>query len=141
MLKDLNSWNYLNQSSPKSLSNQQVQNFYLPLLDNWELPVEDKMKTFIHHVCDNILRWVENEHTGESLLLSGGGARNQTIAQLLEKKYTSGVSIMDPKWLEYKEAFLMAFMGYLRWQEIPNVLSSVTGSAEDHSAGIIHHPS
>ena len=41
---------------------------------------------------------------------------------------------------EFKEALLMALMGYLRVNEQPNCLASVTGASRDSVGGIIYHP-
>lgn len=138
--KELNDWIYLSRPAPKSLSNQEVMRFYIPLLKKWDLPVEDKMKTFLYHVCDNIQTNLSGLRADSKILLSGGGANNKTFVSMLKERLKCTVHIAPDPWQDYKEAFLMAFMGYLKWNNLPNILSSVSGSTRDHSAGIIFNP-
>lgn len=138
--KELNEWHYLSRPAPKSLSNQEVMGFYIPLLKQWDLPVEDKMKTFLCHVCDNIQANSSGLRADSKILLSGGGANNKTFSNMLKERLSCTVHNAPAPWQDYKEAFLMAFMGYLKWNNLPNILSSVSGSKRDHSAGIIYIP-
>jgi anhydro-N-acetylmuramic acid kinase len=134
--KQLNNWSYLGASAPKSLSNQDVRQFYFPLLNTYKLSTADKLKTFLVHVCDSIEEIVPRTEKC-NILFSGGGAKNTTFMDLLKERFTASINKASPPWLDYKEAFLMAYMAYLRWQDLPNVHSSATGSAKDQSLGVV----
>lgn len=136
---ELNKWDYLQKRAPKSLSNQEVQSFYIPILEKSKCSIADKMNTFIHHVGDTILSKIA-QHQQPKILLSGGGAYNRTFTDLLKSKVEGIVKVAKQPWTDYKEAFLMAYMAYLRWTGQPNILSSASGGTKDQSAGLIHLP-
>ncbi|WP_309597666.1 hypothetical protein [Flavobacterium oreochromis] len=48
------------------------------------------------------------------------------------------ITVPNKNIIEFKEALIFAFLGVLKLQHKINVLSSVTGAFEDHSAGFIY---
>jgi len=48
------------------------------------------------------------------------------------------VVLPDEKLIDFKEALIFAFLGVLAFNGQINVLSSVTGSTQDHIGGVIY---
>ena len=150
LLQNLLSHEYLTQAYPKSLDNSWVQtNFTSPTLA-FDDTVENKLHTSIEFMAIAIAGELKKISTNENIELgdttlfcTGGGAFNKHlmdrigfhIGQLRVKTVIPGKDI-----IEYKEAMLMALMGYLRLKEQPNCLASVTGASKDCSGGVIYYP-
>ncbi|NPA09422.1 MAG: anhydro-N-acetylmuramic acid kinase, partial [Chlorobi bacterium] len=66
-----------------------------------------------------------------------GGAYNQYFIEKIEAKTNAEIIIPEKTIIDFKEALIFAFMGVLRYNNEINVLSSATGSSQDHSSGII----
>ena len=74
------------------------------------------------------------------LLITGGGAFNLLLVERLSfllKEQLIELIVPDAKLIEYKEALIMALIGVLRWREEVNVLSSVTGAAQNSIGGAL----
>ena len=80
------------------------------------------------------------ESTSKSMLISGGGAFNNTLIEALAKELNTQVSltIPDEQVVAFKEAIIFAFLGLLRKLNIPNVYASVTGAQRDSVSGDLH---
>ena len=140
LLHALNNWSYLSASPPKSLDNQTVTDFYSPLLASSTLSPKDKLATAVEHIADVILAHLQ-QNKKQQILLSGGGARNIFLVRRLREKAPRHHWMVAPDpWLDYKEAFLMAYMGYLFMRKENNVFSSWTGGKSDHCAGMLYNP-
>lgn len=48
------------------------------------------------------------------------------------------INLPDMRIIEYKEALLMALMGFLKLKGQPNCLSQITGAQLDCSGGTLH---
>ena len=76
--------------------------------------------------------------TSQRMLVTGGGAFNTTVINLLRdalREFSIEVVVPDEKLIQYKEAVIMALIGVLRWREEVNVFSSVTGARRDSVGG------
>jgi anhydro-N-acetylmuramic acid kinase len=71
------------------------------------------------------------------ILITGGGAYNQTLINAIKMKVNSEIIIPDKKIVDFKEAMIFAYMGLLRSKGEVNCLKSVTGALKDHSSGKI----
>ena len=75
------------------------------------------------------------------MLITGGGAHNDYLVSLISKKLIEvGVKTTLPskELIDFKEAILMAYMGYRYLNSEPNVLSSATGGTHDIIAGALY---
>lgn len=140
LLHELNTWSYLSKSKPKSLDNQAVSNFYKPILDAQPAPVKDLLATSVEHITDSIVSQFPRNKV-QKVVLSGGGTRNGFLLKRLKQKGAKHHwnSAPDP-WLDYKEAFLMAYMSYLFLKDKNNVFSAWTGGKKNHRAGVRYNP-
>ncbi len=131
---------YFSQSSNKSLDNLWIQENCFPLLRKGT--PNNGLFTLCHFIADRVKDQLSNWGiSGQKIFTTGGGAYNDFLIDCINLKI--GVSqneifIPTKDMIEYKESLLMAFLGYLRIQKKPNVLSSVTTSSMDTVGGAIY---
>ena len=136
LLSELNASDYYKKSYPKSLGFEFVKTIILPLIENYSIPTEDKMRTFTEHIAVQTASSLPIKNG--SLLATGGGVYNDFLMKRMQFHLPQLQFIVpDPKILEYKEALIFALLGVLKLQNEINVLSSVTGAKHDHSSGNI----
>ena len=139
LLNALNALDYYQQKFPKSLGFEFVKEIILPLIESFEIAIEDKLRTFTEHVALQTALALPNKKG--RLLITGGGAYNDFIIERIQS-YLPEMKIIIPsaKILEFKEALIFALLGVLKLRGEINVLSSVTGAKMDHSSGEIYKP-
>lgn len=138
LLAQLNALDFYKKTHPKSLGFEFVKTTVLPLIENFEITIEDKLRTFTEHVALQIALALPTKKG--SLLITGGGAYNDFLIERVQC-YLPEMKIIIPeaKILEFKEALIFALLGVLKLRDEINVLSSVTGAQKDHSSGVIFH--
>ncbi len=134
LFDELNKLEFYHKSYPKSLGFEFVQEIILPILNNYPITVEDKMRTFTEHIAFQIGEILKTK-TGK-LLISGGGVYNEFLIERI-KKYLPSIEVIipDEKTIQYKEALIFALLGVLKLRNEINVLASVTGAKQNHSSG------
>jgi len=143
LLHKLNTADYFQSSYPKSLGKEWVDQNSLAHLLGSDLPVTDKLQTACHHIATQIAASVQsiaNQTAQPSLLVTGGGAFNSYLVQLIREAVEPSINVIvpEPELINFKEALIFAFLGVLRWEQIPNCLSSVTGARQDNVGGAIY---
>jgi anhydro-N-acetylmuramic acid kinase len=136
-LSELNELDYYHKSYPKSLGFEFVKTILLPIIENYQLSIEDKLRTFTEHVAIQIALALPIK-TG-SLFITGGGAYNNFLIEKIQcflPKMT--IVIPNAKTIEFKEALIFALLGVLKLRDKINVLASVTGAKKNHSSGKIY---
>jgi anhydro-N-acetylmuramic acid kinase len=135
MLNQLNNLDFYNLEPPKSLGREWYLNNIEPVLDlNFE--VIDILRSFYEHIAIQICKII-NGNEGKSALVTGGGAKNLFLMDLIAQKCNCELVLPDNNLIDYKEALIFAFLGYLRVNNIPNIFSSVTGASADNCGGSI----
>jgi anhydro-N-acetylmuramic acid kinase len=77
--------------------------------------------------------------TGKKVLITGGGAKNEFLVQKIrEKNKNMCIIVSDNTLIDFKEALLMAYLGFLRITGKTNVISSVTGASKDSIGGALY---
>lgn len=139
LLEELDSLSYYQKPYPKSLGFEFVKTIVLPLLESYDLSIEDKMHTFIKHIAKQTA-FALPKRSGK-MLVTGGGAYNTFLLECMQD-YLPELQLVvpDAKTLEYKEALIFGLLGVLKLRKEINVLSSVTGAKKDHSSGKIFQP-
>ena len=134
LFNELNQQEFYNKSFPKSLGFEFVKEIVLPILENYPISVEDKMRTFTEHIAFQIGKTLQYK-TGK-LLISGGGVYNDFLIGRI-KNYLPAIEVIipDEKTIQYKEALIFALLGVLKLRNEINVLASVTGAKQNHSSG------
>ncbi|MBK9190859.1 MAG: anhydro-N-acetylmuramic acid kinase [Crocinitomicaceae bacterium] len=134
---ELNDLNFFKIQPPKSLGFEWLKEEYLTVIEKYihENPA-DLITTVTQQVADQIIKVTENYHL-KSILITGGGAYNDNLINYL-KKSNIQIIIPSPEIVEFKEALIFAFLGYLNLNNSINTFKSVTGAREDSTGGIRH---
>lgn len=136
LLNDLTRLGFYKILPPKSLGREWIDREFIPLLKSFADTVENKARTVSEHIAEQIAA-VVNPLKKEKMLITGGGAKNSLLTELISSKINTHVIIPEEKIIDYKESLIFAFLGVLRWRNEINILSSVTGASTDSSGGII----
>ena len=137
LLNELNKIPFYAAATPKSLGFEFVKETIFPIIDNYQLKVEDVLRTFVSHIVFQIANCLDNK-LESSLLITGGGAFNTFLINELKKATDNTIVIPNVDTINYKEALIFAFLGLLKSENQVNCLSSVTGALKDHSSGKIY---
>ncbi len=139
----LNRLGFYKKNPPKSLGLEWVNEQVLPLTKRYRND-KDILRTLSRHIAFQIDRAVRNIPTNGNtplkVLVTGGGAYNDYLIELMRKESGGRIlyEIPDRKIIDYKEALIFAFLGLLRYLGEINTLKSVTGAESDSSGGILY---
>lgn len=132
---------------PKSLGNDWVREQLLPIFQDQQYPLQDRLHTYCQHVAGQIAASISQTaqqeqlevNASQQMLVAGGGGFNLFLCECIASAiHPLQLVIAPPDIIAYKEAALMALAGALRWQQQPNVLASVTGAQRSVVGGAIH---
>ncbi len=135
LLKKLNEWEYYNESI-SSLGIERIEKDFLTIIEQTEISIEDKLRTYYEHLGIVIGKELEK---GKALF-TGGGVKNSMLLDCIKANSISEVVIPNEEIIDFKEAVIFAFLGFLRINNQVNVLASVTGASSDSCSGIIVDP-
>ncbi|MDX1939428.1 MAG: anhydro-N-acetylmuramic acid kinase [Saprospiraceae bacterium] len=149
LLTQANALPYYQQPYPKSLGNDWVQEQLIPIFLNFDAKTSDKLHTACLHiafqVAKSIGQIIEHEYFKKEqyrLLATGGGALNQFLMDCIRNACSKvadiEIIVPEPELIGFKEAALIALMGVLRVENLPNCIASVTGASRDAVGGAIH---
>jgi len=137
LLKELESLPFYYQDPPKSLGLEWVEENVFPIIDAYQLTINDVLRTFVEHIVLQILHVISGK---EKVLFTGGGVYNSFLMNELKERSTSKIIIPNKNLIEYKEALIFALLGLLKIRNQDNCLKSVTGASKNHSSGEIFYP-
>ncbi|WP_294825061.1 anhydro-N-acetylmuramic acid kinase [uncultured Flavobacterium sp.] len=141
LASDLDNLPFYKLPYPKSLGLEFVKETVIPLMESYDATTEDKMRTFTGHIAKQIAATLKINGEKGKLLVTGGGAYNSFLIDLLKNSLPdTDIIIPDDKTVQYKEALIFGLLGILRMRGEVNVLSSVTGANKDHCSGKIYLP-
>ena len=83
LLKSLNQLSYYNSNHPKSLGIEWVENTIFPLIDTYNLSVEDILRTFVEHIAIQISDNLKGINL--RILITGGGVKNKFLMKRIKK--------------------------------------------------------
>ncbi|MBK7130581.1 MAG: anhydro-N-acetylmuramic acid kinase [Crocinitomicaceae bacterium] len=136
LLQKLNTIPYYQQQAPKSLGYEWLTHEFMPVVEEFPLPIEDLLSTLCQHIGHQIVR-VLDENQLKEVLVTGGGAYNTHLINIL-KKSACKITLPDTAIIDFKEALIFAFLGFLNFHDSINTFKSVTGAKEDSMGGIRH---
>lgn len=139
LLDALNKMEFYRMEGPKSLGREWVETNVYPLLESYDLSIENTLRTFYEHAAMQVANVVRaNARTSHpTLLITGGGAFNKFLIHRITELSGAQVVIPDKKIIEYKEAIIFALLGALYIADEPSCLSSVTGAPIDNIGGML----
>ncbi len=137
----LNDFDFYKRKSPKSLGNEWIRAKILPIFIEKDIPIPDALHTMCHHIGYQVRQSFDREFPKENprLLATGGGVYNDFLMEMIQYHNPNlEIHVPDKATIDYKEAILMALMGLLRWNNIPNVIASATGAKKDSISGAVY---
>ncbi|UKN03217.1 anhydro-N-acetylmuramic acid kinase [Paracrocinitomix mangrovi] len=141
LLNELNDLKFYRKAPPKSLGYEWMNQFFYPILQKYaQSDPKSLLKTVIEHEAYQIAALLNKENIS-NCLISGGGALNKTLVEAIQLKTTSKIIIAEKEILDFKEALIFAFLGFLNINNQINTLSSVTGAEKDSIGGFRFYPS
>ncbi len=138
LLEELNALSFYKETPPKSLGLEWVQRTIFPLIDRYQLPLEDLLCTFTAHISNQISAVIKDSKA--KVLMTGGGVYNHFLMDCIRKALPGQLEIPSDAIVEFKEALIFGFLGVLKDREEINCLKSVTGASKDHASGKILIP-
>ena len=136
---------YFQLRHPKSLDNSWVRDVFIPVLDGYSISAQDGLRTMVQFISDQIAidfdRLELLPKREMTAIATGGGAHNIFLRNHLSDMLSQRSITLLPcsrELIDFKEAILMALMGFLRVKGINNVLASATGARQDSIGGSIH---
>jgi len=138
LLAELNTLEFYKMEYPKSLGLEWVNMNIFPLIDRFNLIVEDVLSTFTEHIAVQISNEI-NKKKNALVLITGGGAYNDYLISRIKSKTQNTIKLPTKAIIEFKEALIFGLLGVLKVRGEVNCLSSVTGANKDHSSGKIFH--
>lgn len=145
LLDKLNSLSYFTLPYPKSLDKQWYMSEVKPLLENKNYARVDLLCTLTEHIAQNVAKsFTLMEDTNpiaepKTILITGGGAYNAFLIERIRNHLRPNykLELGTNELIEFKEALIFGFMGFLRLRQEVNIWSSVTGAAQDSCSGDI----
>ena len=144
LLDTLNSLSFFARTAPKSLGKEWYHETFFPLISSHQAPIENLVNTVTEHnviqICKVLHRLLTlTKQNTLRVLITGGGAHNTYALRRMRALVSENIRLEIPEkqLIDYKEALIFAFMGYLRSQNQINVYSSVTGASKDSCAGTL----
>lgn len=134
LLKTLNANNFYKIKGSRSMGYENFEREILPLLKG---NTNDLLATCTEHIAQQIAA-VFNDNKLKTVLVTGGGAFNAHLIALIKQKTKCKVVIPNRTIINFKEAIIFAFLGYLRLHERINTLKTVTGAKTDSIGGAVY---
>ncbi|MEX1189495.1 MAG: anhydro-N-acetylmuramic acid kinase [Bacteroidia bacterium] len=139
LLNQLNKLPYYQLSPPKSLGTEWVKSNINPLIENLIAPPEDLLHTYVEHAASQIADSIRT--IGSNVLVTGGGSKNDyLLSRIRAKALHTTFDNSQAELVDFKEALIFAFLGYLRIQGKANTIKDVTGAERPISSGAVYLP-
>ncbi len=137
LMAALNDLAYYAEEGPKSLGKEWFLSQFWPVVESTPATTEALLATVTSHIALQIARVLQRQGI-ESLLVTGGGAFNSYLIELLQEYCPQvAITVPDPLVVNYKEALIFALLGYLRLNNRVNTLKTVTGARCDSIGGTL----
>lgn len=137
LFTQLNNIEFYKKSGAKSLGKEWFDMEFKTVLDASSTSTEDKLRTLVEHIAHQLAQ-ASQGNAGETMLVTGGGARNLFLIERLKALGSKKIIIPDEETINFKEAISFAFLGVLRIRGEINCLRDVTGAKIDSCGGAVY---
>ncbi len=137
LLRKVNDLDYYHFNPPKSLGKEWVLSEFFPLIEKFDIPTKDKLRSVCEHIAYQVSKIVQPD-PARKMLVTGGGAFNLFLMEKIRENCQLEIIIPDHDTVNFKEALIFAFLGILRWRKEVNCLKSCTGASQDNTGGAIY---
>ncbi|MDR2126317.1 MAG: anhydro-N-acetylmuramic acid kinase [Prevotellaceae bacterium] len=137
LLNELNNIDFYKKTGAKSLGKEWFDTVFQPCMDISESSVYDKLRTVVEHISMQLNKALNGKNI-ETILVTGGGARNVFLIERFNAAAKRKIIIPDSQTIDFKEAIIFAFLGVLRMRGEINCLRAVTGAKIDNCGGCIY---
>jgi anhydro-N-acetylmuramic acid kinase len=134
LLCALNNLAFYTQQGPKSLGREWVEREIFPAMEQYAIPLDDKLRTYCEHAATQIGRAL----THGRVLVTGGGAFNKFLLGRIAAHTKTFLHVPETQLIHYKEALIFALLGTLYFTNQVNCLASVTGARADSIGGALY---
>jgi anhydro-N-acetylmuramic acid kinase len=142
LLGDLNRLSFYSEKGPKSLGKEWFEKYFLPVITEFEQKnnssIADILSTLIEHISIQHSDIFSKANIKGPVLVTGGGALNDFLISKIISNTTTKIYIPDSDVINYKEALIFAFLGWLYCENKTNTLSSATGAKKDSIGGALY---
>lgn len=128
------------KTDQKSLGKEWFDRYFMPVLEKHNCGVEHQLATCVEYMALHIRNTLVTNSI-HSVLITGGGAYNHFLIERFKLHYNGSIKIPADDIVQFKEAIIFAYLGYLRSHEEINTLSSVTKARQNSSGGCIYKAS
>ncbi len=125
------------QTHHQSLGRELFEEQIVPLLNTIPISIEDKLCTCTEYAAHKIAHILHSENL-QSVFITGGGAYNLFLINRLTQLYKGKIHIPEKSIIDFKEAIIFAYLGYLRVNQLNNTLQSVTLASDNSIGGCIY---
>lgn len=125
------------ETNHKSLGREWFNEQFLPVLNAYSISTEDKLATCVEYCATKIGNCL-SENNINTVLVSGGGAYNFYLIERLRNMFSGTIEIPVDEVIQFKEAIIFAYLGYLKIGNKYNALASVTGAKQNSIGGCIY---
>lgn len=137
LLQKLNGLDYYKKSGARSIGREWFEHNIRPLFEASRLNLHDQLATATTHVATIIAAELKKQKI-KTLLVTGGGAYNTFLIEQIAANCDTRIKLPDAEIINFKEALIFAFLGYLRLNNKINTLASVTGAGRDSVGGAVY---
>ena len=138
LLEKFNDLEYYKTDFPKSLGREWFELNVMPIINSSHIKLDDKLRTSYEHIANQITS-TTNKIEGKNLLITGGGAKNMFLIDLIRQKSNKEVIIPDSQTIDFKEALIFAFLGVLFTEQQHSALATVTGARTNSISGCFYY--
>lgn len=137
LMKKLNELSFYKIKPPKSLGREWIEKNFFPILDLFNISIQDKLRTVVEHIAIQIALAVNRQlqNANCKLFITGGGAYNNFLVERIATHTKYRIILPDDQTIQFKEAMAFAFLGVLKIRGEKNILRSVTGAKYDSCGG------
>lgn len=137
LLDALSNEDYIKKPFPKSIDNSWIHNYWIKRIESYKLNPQDSIRTYMEFAVQVVKRIINKKQS--KLLMTGGGAHNKYFIELLSDSLNQcRVEVPERNIVDYKEAILIAYAGYLRIMGQSNFINDATGATEPTIGGAVY---